>query len=85
MPTPPVDPGDQHALAGLEVGLGHERVVGGREGLGKAAGLIPTDVIGHEEQVFARHEAVRRLRAAADDGARPVVRAVVRALVHRRR
>ncbi len=62
---------DQHALIRFEVGLGHERVVRGGEGLRKAPGLIPTDVIGNEEQVFAGHEAVRRLRPAADDGAHP--------------
>ena len=45
--------------------------MGGREGLGKSAGLIPTDVIGDEEQVFTRHEAVGRLRAATDDRADP--------------
>ena len=71
MPTPPVDPEISTRSPALEVALGHERVVRGREGLGKAPGLIPTDVIGNEEQVFAGHEAVRRLRAATDDGADP--------------
>jgi hypothetical protein len=36
VPTPPVAPEISTRSPALEVTLGHERVVGGREGLGKA-------------------------------------------------
>ena len=71
MPTPPVDPEISTRSPAQKVALGYERVVGRGEGLGETSRLIPTDVIGYEEQVFTRHETVRRLRATADDRADP--------------
>jgi hypothetical protein len=61
--------GYQDSFAGIQMSLGHERVVGGCEGFGKSSRLIPTDVIRDEEQMFTRYETVGRLGAATNDGA----------------
>ena len=56
---------DQHSLTGVEATLGDEGVVGGDEGLGEPTRLVEADVVGQEQEVFARQRTVRRLRATA--------------------
>ena len=58
----------EQALAGAQPGLGEERVVGGGEDLGDAAGLRPFEPVGDRHELALVHGGQLGLPAAADDG-----------------
>ena len=58
---------DEQALAGAQARLGEDRVVGGREDLGHAAGLRPVERVGHRHQLALVDDAQLGLAAAAGD------------------
>jgi hypothetical protein len=62
-----VRPRDQNSFTGDEVALGDQGIVGRGEGFGEAACFSPTDIIGDEDEVLGRHQAVRSLSPAADN------------------
>ena len=57
----------EQALAGAQLRLREERVVGGREHLGQPAGGGPLQGVGDRHQLALVHDAQLGLRAAADD------------------
>ena len=58
----------EQALAGAQAGLREERVVGGGEDLGHAAGLGPAQAAGDGHELALVHGGQLGLPAAADDG-----------------
>ena len=58
---------DEQALAGAQAALGEERVVGGGEDLGHAAGLRPVEAVGDRHELALVDDGQLGLPAAADD------------------
>ena len=58
---------DEQALAGAQPGLGEERVVGGGEDLGHAAGGLPLELLGHRHRGALVDDRELGLAAARDD------------------
>ena len=69
--NPAVRPRDEEALAGFEMALGDESVVRRGEGFREAARLGPADVVGDEDEMFGRHQAVGGLSTTANDRTDP--------------
>ena len=59
---------DEQPLADDQPGLREERVVGGRERLGDAAGRGPVELLGHRHRGALVHDRELGLAATADDG-----------------
>ena len=62
----------EQALAGPQAGLGEDRVVGGGEDLGRAAGGGPVQRVGHRHELALVHDGQLGLPAPADDAHDPV-------------
>ncbi len=60
-------PVHEQALAGTQAGLGEDRVVGGGEHLGQAAGLGPAEPFGHRHRRPLVHDRQLRLATASHD------------------
>ena len=67
MPTPPARAVDEQALADAQAGLREERVVGGGEDLGHAAGRVPVELLGHRHRRALVDDRELGLAAAGHD------------------